>query len=99
MNMSGHFDAISCAAYMYVSDSDRNSFTRSTTSTQVIDAVKRNLPTALSWLREHKNLADRLSASLQRPIRFVAYEGGPHLDSQGGAYEQAFFAQTLSRFN
>lgn len=91
MNMSGHFDAISCAAYMYVSDNDRNSFTRSTTSTQVIDAVKRNLPTALSWLREHKNLADRLSASMQRPIRFVAYEGGPHLDSQGGEYEQAFF--------
>ncbi|MEK0424040.1 MAG: hypothetical protein RJB11_131 [Planctomycetota bacterium] len=91
MNMAGHFDAISCAAYMYVSDNDRNTFNRSTTAAQVIDSVKRNLPTALGWLRDHKNLADRLSASMKRPIRFVAYEGGPHLDSQGGVYEQAFF--------
>lgn len=91
LNMSGHFDAISCAAYMYVSDADRDAFNASTTSGQVVDALKRNLPTALGWLKDHNSLAERLSVSMQRPIQFIAYEAGPHLDSQSGAYQQAFF--------
>ncbi|MFN9718131.1 MAG: PA14 domain-containing protein [Planctomycetota bacterium] len=92
VNMGGHFDAISSAAYAYVSDTDRTSFGSTTTSDQVIDALIRNLPTTFSWLQQHRNLADQFSASLGRPIRFVAYEGGPHLDSWGNAYEPAFFA-------
>ncbi|MFM7151441.1 MAG: PA14 domain-containing protein, partial [Gemmataceae bacterium] len=90
-NMAGHFDAISSAAYMYVSDEDKAMFTASTTADQVIDAVIANLPTALGWLQDHRDLADRFATSLGRPIPFVAYEGGPHLDSWGGSYQQPFF--------
>ena len=90
-NMAGHFDAISCAAYMYVSDEDKATFTASTTADQVIDAVIANLPTALGWLQDHRNLADSFANSLGRTIPFVAYEGGPNLDSWGGSYQQAFF--------
>ncbi|MFM2094246.1 MAG: Soluble aldose sugar dehydrogenase YliI precursor, partial [Planctomycetota bacterium] len=92
VNMGGHFDAISSAAYAYVSDADRASFKSTTTADQVIDALLRNLPTTFAWLQDHKTLATQISQSLGRPIRFVAYEGGPHLDSQGNAYEPAFFA-------
>jgi hypothetical protein len=91
-NMGGQFDAISAAAYAYVSDADRASFRATTTADQVIDALIRNLPTTFAWLSDHKTLTDQWTATLGRPIRFVAYEGGPHLDSQGGAYEPAFFA-------
>ena len=91
-HMDGQLDAISAAAYAYVSDMDRASFRATTTSDQVIDALLRNLPTTFSWLAEHRQLADQLATQLGRPIEFVSYEGGPHLDSQGGAYEPAFFA-------
>jgi hypothetical protein len=91
-NMGGQFDAISAAAYAFVSDADRSSFRATTTADQVIDSLLRNLPTTFSWLSDHKTLADQWTATLSRPIRFVAYEGGPHLDSWGGAYEPAFFA-------
>jgi hypothetical protein len=91
-NMGGQFDAISSAAYVYVSDSDRSLFNASTTADQVIEALLRNLPATLSMLGDHKSLANEWAATLGRPIRFVAYEGGPHLDSQGGSYEPAFFA-------
>jgi hypothetical protein len=91
-NMNGHFDAISCATYMYVTDHDRSIFSSTTTADQVIDALTANLPTTLGWVQAHKNVASSWSTTLGRPIQLVAYEGGPHLDSQGGSYGQAFFA-------
>ncbi len=91
-NMGGQFDAISSAAYAYVSDADRDSFSAGTTADQVIDALLNRLPSVFTMLGDHKTLADHWAATLGRPIRYVAYEGGPHLDSWGGAYEPAFFA-------
>jgi len=91
-NMGGQFDAISSAAYAYVSDADRASFSAGTTADQVIDALLNRLPSVFTMLGDHKTLADQWAATLGRPIRYVAYEGGPHLDSWGGAYEPAFFA-------
>lgn len=89
--MGGSFDAISCAAYMYVSDADRGSFNASTTADQVLDALVRNMPQSAGWVQNHANLATSLSTSLGRPIRFLAYEGGPHLDGWNMPYQQAFF--------
>ncbi|MFM7844187.1 MAG: PA14 domain-containing protein [Planctomycetota bacterium] len=91
-HMQGQLDAISAAAYAFVSDADRAAFRATTTADQVIDALLRNLPTTFRWLTEHRQLADELAAQLGRPIELVAYEGGPHLDSWGAAYEPAFFA-------
>ena len=89
--MGGHFDAISSAAYMYVSDQDKASMGSSTTADQVLDALTRNLPTSIDWIGDHRDLAAAYSATLGRDIRFVAYEGGPHLDSWGAPYQQAFY--------
>lgn len=91
VNMGGHFDAISCAAYMYVSDSDRASFSASTTADQVLDALVRNMSQPVGWVQNHRNLANSLSTTLGRPISFLAYEGGPHLDGWNMPYQQAFF--------
>jgi hypothetical protein len=90
-NMGGYFDAISCAAYMYVSDEAKARFSSNTTADQVIDALIANQTQAIDWLKDHKVLTDSLAAKLGRPIGFVAYEGGPHLDSWGAPYQQAFF--------
>lgn len=89
--MDGHFDAISCAAYLYVSDADKARFNATTTADQVIDALIANQSQAIGWLKDHKGLADSLSTRWGRPIGFVAYEGGPHLDSWNAPYQQAFF--------
>jgi hypothetical protein len=89
--MDGHFDAISCAAYMYVTDADRASFSASTTADQVLDALVRNIPQSAGWVQNHRNLANSLSTILGRPIGLLAYEGGPHLDGWNAAYQQAFF--------
>lgn len=89
--MGGHFDAISSAAYMYVSDADKASFGSWTTADQVLDALTRNLPTSIDWIGAHRDLAAAYSATLGRDIQFVAYEGGPHLDSWGAPYQQAFY--------
>lgn len=89
--LDGHFDAISCAAYMYVSDDAKAHFGSATTADQVIDALLSNQAEAINWLKDHKTLANSFSAQLGRRIEFVAYEGGPHLDSWGAPYQQAFF--------
>lgn len=91
-NMGGHFDAVSASAYIHLDDAARAKFSTTTTSDQVIDTLLQAIPTAVGWLKDHKALATQYSTSLGRPIGFVAYEGGPHLDGRGASYQPAFFA-------
>lgn len=91
-HMGGHFDAVSCSAYIHLDDKVRSTFSSSTTADQVIDALIAAVPTAVSWLQDHRQLTTDYSKLLGRPLSFVAYEGGPHLDGQGGRYQSAFFA-------
>lgn len=91
-HMGGHFDAVSCSAYLHLGEDVRAGFSASTTADQVIDALVQSIPTAVSWMKDHQQLAAYYSNSLGRSIEFVAYEGGPHLDGQNGPYQSAFFA-------
>ena len=90
-HMDGHFDAISCSAYIHLDEQSRGQMGAGTTSNQVIDALLAAIPTATGWVADHRRVANDWSARMGRPIGLVAYEGGPHLDGQGQAYQNAFF--------
>lgn len=91
-HMDGHFDAVSCSAYLHLGEDVRAGFSASTTTDQVMDALVQSVPTAVNWMKNHQQLAAYYSNALGRSIEFVAYEGGPHLDGQNGPYQPAFFA-------
>jgi hypothetical protein len=48
----------------------------------------------VEWVAAHDRLAREWSERLGRGIGLVAYEGGPHLDGRGAAYQAAFHAAT-----
>jgi hypothetical protein len=92
--MGGAFDAIALAPYITPTDAQRASYTSTTTVDRVIGDTRANVATSLEWTRDHAALAARLSTQTGRPIRLLAYEGGPHLDGRDAPYQDAFHAAT-----
>ena len=93
-NMGGQFDVIAIAPYITPTDAQRASYDASTSVDQVIADTRTNMTTSVQWVADHERLAQAWSAKLGRPIQLVAYEGGPHLDGRGAAYQNAFYAAT-----
>jgi len=95
--MGGAFDAIALAPYITPTDVQRDSYSAATTVETVLADTRANVATSVQWVADHRALADRLAGRLGRPVRLVAYEGGPHLDGRGAAYQGAFHAATNDR--
>lgn len=93
-NIGGSFDAIALAPYITFTDEQRTGYTAATTVDRILADARTNVETSLQWTRDHADLAARLTTQLGRPIRLVAYEGGPHLDGRGEPYQGAFYAAT-----
>jgi hypothetical protein len=93
-HMEGSYDAIALAPYITATDAQRASYSSATSVDQVLADARTNVTTAIQWSTEHAALAARLSTQTGRPIRLVAYEGGPHLDGRGAAYQDAFYTAT-----
>jgi hypothetical protein len=94
-NMNGEFDAVSCAAYFGPSAATLATYSAATTVDQVLSDLQASIPAALTWLTEHRRLADMYSAQLGRHIDFVAYEGGPALEGHYQAYQAALNAASV----
>jgi len=92
--MDGSFDAIAIAPYITITDEQRATYTSSTTVDRVLADARADIATSLQWVGTHAQLARDWQARLGRPIQLVAYEGGPHLDGRGAAYQNAFYAAT-----
>ncbi|GAB4186199.1 MAG: hypothetical protein Kow00105_00670 [Phycisphaeraceae bacterium] len=88
--LGDQLDAIACAAYF---GEKGGSFDATTTAQDLIqDALNRAIPeVSAPDYQDHGNLADDLSATLGRPIRLLAYEGGQHYadDNRNVPYAQA----------
>ncbi len=93
-NMAGSYDAIALAPSITFTDEQREGYTAATTLDHILADARTNLVTSLQWTRDHAELAARLATQLGRPIRLVAYEGGPHLDGRNEPYQAAFYAAT-----
>jgi hypothetical protein len=92
LNMGGAFDAIALAPYITPTDTQRASYSSSTTVDQVLADTRSNIATSLEWVRNHHQLATNWSTTLGRPIQLLAYEGGAHLDGRNASYQGAFHA-------
>jgi hypothetical protein len=92
--MGGSFDEIAIAPYITPTDEQRAGYSGATTIDRVLADTRANVATSLDWTAAHERLAGEWSARLGRPIQLVAYEGGPHLDGRGEAYQGAFYAAT-----
>ena len=93
-SMEGSFDAIAIAPYITPTDGQRAAYSAATTVERVLADTRANIATSLEWVANHDRLARDWSARLARDIALVAYEGGPHLDGRGAAYQPAFYAAT-----
>jgi hypothetical protein len=93
-NMGGAYDAIALAPYITYTDAQRASYTSATTVDTILADARTNVATSIQWTKDHAALAARLSTQAGRPIRLVAYEGGPHLDGRNAPYQDAFHAAT-----
>lgn len=92
--MDGSYEAIALAPYITFTDEQRATYTATTTVDRILADSWTNVATSIQWTRTHADLTARLSAQMGRPIRLVAYEGGPHLDGRNAAYQDAFDAAT-----
>lgn len=90
-HLDGQFDAISCAAYLTVSEQARNQFTATSTPREILQALAKNVPNSLAGISNHQKIAAKYSQLLGRTIEFAAYEGGPQLDPWGAPYQTGFF--------
>ncbi len=93
-NMGGSFDAIAIAPYFGPSDAQRASYSASTTVDQVLNDMRGNIAFSAQMTLNHQRLADDYSVRLGRDIQVVAYEGGPHLNGNNAAYQNALFQAT-----
>jgi hypothetical protein len=93
-SMGGAFDAIAIAPYITPTDDQRAGYSAATTVDRVLADTRANIATSLEWTANHARLAREWSTRLGREIALVAYEGGPHLDGRGAAYQDAFYAAT-----
>ena len=91
-SMDGAFDAIAIAPYITITDEQRAGYTAATTVDTVIADARADIATSVAWVDNHARLAREWQTRLGRPIRLVAYEGGPHLDGRGEPYQSAFYA-------
>ncbi len=92
--MGGSYDVLAIAPYFAPTDEQRDGYTAATTVDTVLADCRTAVATSIGWVKDHKALADRLGASLGRPVGLVAYEGGVHLDGRGGPAQQAFYDTT-----
>jgi hypothetical protein len=92
--MGGAFDAIAIAPYITPTDAQRAGYSAATTVDRVLADTRSNVAASLEWVSNHERLARDWTARLGRSIQLVAYEGGPHLDGRGAAYQAAFYAAT-----
>jgi|694.fasta_scaffold87842_3 hypothetical protein len=92
--MDGGFDAIAIAPYITPTDEQRAGYAAATTVDRVLADTRANVATSLEWTANHSRLARAWSERLGREVGLVAYEGGPHLDGRGAAYQDAFYAAT-----
>lgn len=92
--MDGSFDAIAIAPYITPTDEQRAAYSAATTVDRILADTRANIATSVAWTANHERLAREWSTRLGRPIQLLAYEGGPHLDGRGAAYQQAFSAAT-----
>ena len=92
--MGGSFDVLAIAPYFAPTDEQRAGYTSVTTVDAILADCRTAVTTSIGWVKAHKALADRLGASLGRPVGLVAYEGGVHLDGRGGPAQQAFYDAT-----
>ena len=93
-NMGDAYDAIALAPYITFTHEQRATYTTATTVDRILADALTNVATSIQWTRDHAALAARLSTQRGRPIRLVAYEGGPHLDGRDASYQNAFYAAT-----
>jgi hypothetical protein len=93
-SMAGSFDAIAIAPYITPTDAQRESYSAATTVDRVLADTRANIAASVEWVAAHDRLAREWSERLGRGIGLVAYEGGPHLDGRGAAYQAAFHAAT-----
>ncbi len=93
-SMGGGFDVIAIAPYITPTDAQRATYSAATTVEQVLADTRANIAASVEWVAAHERLAREWSGRLGREIRLVAYEGGPHLDGRGAAYQPAFYAAT-----
>jgi hypothetical protein len=91
-NMNGEFDAVSAAAYFGPLPPQQATYNASTSETQVMNDTIASIPTELTFLARHKALADQYAVALNRPIQFVAYEGGASLVGNFQPYQPAYLA-------
>jgi hypothetical protein len=93
-SMRGSFDAIAIAPYITPTDAQRDSYSAATTSDRVLADTRANIAASVEWVAAHDRMAREWSERLGREVSLVAYEGGPHLDGRGAAYQAAFHAAT-----
>lgn len=93
-NMAGSFDAIAIAPYFGPSEAQRAAYSAATSVDQVIADMRANLAISAQMTVSHQQLADDFSTRLGRDIQLLAYEGGHHLDSRGGSYQNVFYEAT-----
>ena len=93
-NMNGSFDAIAIAPYFGPSAAQRASYSATTSIDQVLADMRGNIAVSAQMTVSHQQLADDFATRLGRDIQLLAYEGGPHLDSRGGSYQNVFHQAT-----
>ena len=93
-NMGGSFDAIAIAPYFGPSDTQRASYSATTTVDQVLNDMRGNIAFSAQMSLNHQRLADDYSTRLGRDIQVLAYEGGQHLDGRGASYQNVFYQAT-----
>jgi hypothetical protein len=90
--MNGEFDAISPAAYFGPTPAQIATYNAATTVDQVIADTAASIPLYLSFLQQHRLLADQYAQTLHRPIGLVCYEGGLALEGRNQPYQPVFVA-------
>lgn len=95
-NMNGQFDAIAIAPYFGPSQAQRAAYTADTTVDQVLQDLRGNLVYATQSVLAHQRLADDYSRRLNRDVRVLAYEGGPHLNATSPVHMNVLHEATKS---
>ena len=88
-HMDGAFDAVAVGGYFAPGYEERLTFTAETTVDEIIDVSMDSIATTLGRVAEHREMLAGYEASLGRDLELLVYEGGPHLDGRGEAYQSA----------
>ncbi len=93
-NMGGSFDAIAISPYFGPSESQRATYSATTTVDQVLNDMRGNIVFGAQMSVNHQRLADDFTTRLGRDIQLLAYEGGPHLNGRGDSYQNVLYRAT-----